>query len=435
MSYNVAMNAVYNYYQTSYAPKTTSRYDTHKRSELRNIYQSIVKLNKESPLYILDTSKSSREFAVGLKENARQLRNTIASLGGLDEEEMFNKKAAYSSNEDIVSASFIDEVPSDENIPSFNIEVISLATSQVNLGSFLPSDEKVSLPPDTYSFNVNINDLGYEFQYNVREGETNRALQSRLTRLINNAGVGIHADVLDDGKGNSSLRLTSDSTGTGYRRDSIFSVSDDKTSKASGSVDYLGIDYIARSPSNAEFLLDGERRSAASNTFTIRKMFSLTLNGVSAHEGDSATIGAKADLDSLTENINHLVDGYNSFIRSAADYLDLHPKSRKLLNEMKDMSSYYRPTLEPMGFSFDKDGEISLSDTAFRSSISESNPRDQLSSIRDFTNSVLRKTGQISLNPMEYVDRVLVAYKNPGHNFATPYVTSNYSGMLFNGYC
>ncbi|MDE6974928.1 MAG: flagellar capping protein, partial [Lachnospiraceae bacterium] len=68
-------------------------------------------------------------------------------------------------------------------------------------------------------------------------------------------------------------------------------------------------------------------------------------------------------------------------------------------------------------------------------SISENDFHGQLSSIRNFTNSVLRKTGQISLNPMEYVDRVMVAYKNPGRNFATPYVTSNYSGMLFNGYC
>lgn len=435
MSYNAALNTVYNYYQTTYAPKTTSRYDTHKRSELKNIYHSIVKLNKESPLYILDTSRSSREFAVGLKENARQLRNTIASLGGLDEAEMFNKKAAYSSNEDIVSASFIGEVPGNEDIPSFNIEVNALATSQVNLGVFIPSDEKNGLTPDTYSFNITINDLGYEFQYNVREGETNRALQDRLSRLINNAGIGIHADVLEDGKGNSSLRLTSDATGVSYRHDSIFSVSDDRTAKASGTVDYLGLDYIARHPSNADFLIDGERRTAGSNHFTVRKMFSLTLNGVSAHEGDAATVGVKADLDSLTENIDQLVNGYNSFVRSAAEYLNLHPNSRKLLNEMRDMSSLYRPALEPIGFSFDKNGEISLSNDAFKNSISEDNAADQLSSIRNFTNSILRKTGQISLNPMEYVDRVLVAYKNPGHNFATPYVTSNYSGMLFNGYC
>ena len=61
--------------------------------------------------------------------------------------------------------------------------------------------------------------------------------------------------------------------------------------------------------------------------------------------------------------------------------------------------------------------------------------RTQFSTIKDFTDSILRKTNQISLDPMEYVERTMVAYKNPGHNFATPYMTSNYSGMLFNSYC
>ena len=96
MSYNVSSKSVYNHYLTTYAPKADTKYDMHGKRELRNIYNSIVKLNKYSPLYILDSSKESREFAVGLKENARELRNTIASLGGLDESKMLAKKGAIS---------------------------------------------------------------------------------------------------------------------------------------------------------------------------------------------------------------------------------------------------------------------------------------------------------------------------------------------------
>lgn len=94
MAYNSVHNLtnVYNFYLTTYAPKSSTPYDTHKKSELRSVYNSIVKMNKESPLFILDTSKESQRFAVGMKENARELRNTIASLGGLDEEELLNKR-------------------------------------------------------------------------------------------------------------------------------------------------------------------------------------------------------------------------------------------------------------------------------------------------------------------------------------------------------
>ncbi|MDE5599146.1 MAG: hypothetical protein K2J04_15130, partial [Lachnospiraceae bacterium] len=60
---------VYNYYMTNYAPRSSTPYDSHKKSELRNVYNSIVKLNKDAPIYILDTSKDSCAFAVGMKEN------------------------------------------------------------------------------------------------------------------------------------------------------------------------------------------------------------------------------------------------------------------------------------------------------------------------------------------------------------------------------
>ncbi len=435
MAYNAAINTVYNHYLTTYAPKSTSKYDTHKKSELRSIYNSMVKLNKESPLYNLDTSRESREYVIGLKENARQLRNTFASLGGLDEEEMLNKKSAYSSNEDIVSATFIGEVPEGGNVPPFHIEVTSLASNQVNLGTFLPSDEKAELAPDAYSFDITINDLSYEFQYSIHDGETNREVQERLARLITNADVGVNADILEDGNGNSSLRLTSVASGLKENKDYIFLVSDDKTTKRAGSVDYLGLGFMSRLPSNAEFLLNGESRSASSNHFTIDKMFELTLNGISPEEGQSAEIGLKTDLDSLTENVGNLIGGYNSFIKAASEYLDLHPRSGKLLNEMERMSQFYQPDLEKLGFVFNESGELSLNDEAFKNSILDESGHAQLSGIRNFTNSVLRKTDQISLNPIEYVDKKIVAYKNPGHNFATPYVTSNYSGMLFNSYC
>ena len=127
MAYNTIhnLNNVYNFYMTTYAPKSSTPYDTHKKSELRSVYNSIVKMNKESPLFILDTSKESREFAVGIKENARELRNTIASLGGLDEEELLNKKVAYSSNEEIATAKYIGSKKPDDDFPSYEVEDIA----------------------------------------------------------------------------------------------------------------------------------------------------------------------------------------------------------------------------------------------------------------------------------------------------------------------
>lgn len=149
MAYNTINNLtnVYNFYMTSYAPKSSTPYDTHKKSELRSVYNSIVKMNKESPLFILDTSKESREFAVGIKENARELRNTIASLGGLDEEEMLNKKVAYSSNTDIATANMW--VPGNRmtTFPPMRWKlIISLRLRLISGNSFPPMNLQRSLP-------------------------------------------------------------------------------------------------------------------------------------------------------------------------------------------------------------------------------------------------------------------------------------------------
>lgn len=437
MAYNSVHNLtnVYNFYLTTYAPKSSTPYDTHKKSELRSVYNSIVKMNKESPLFILDTSKESQRFAVGMKENARELRNTIASLGGLDEEELLNKKVAYSSNENIATAAYIGSSKPEDDTPSYEVEVKSLASTQVNMGRFLADSENVSLPPDTYSFDVGIDDLNYEFQFSIKATDTNRDVQDRLSRLINNAGIGMTAQVIRDDNGNSSLRIESAATGLKNGKYNQFHISDNRTSKASGAVDYLGLDYVASPPTNASFLVNGEEVAATSNHYTIENTYHLQLKGVSSEDGETAFIGLKTDVESLAENINTLVRGYNSFLQAVSEHGENHPKSNRLFNEMSSVARLYAKGLTQAGLNLNLDGTLEVDSDVFRQKATSGEAREAFSSMRGFTNSILRKSNQVSLNPMNYVNNVIVAYKNPGKNFATPYITSAYSGMMFNSYC
>lgn len=433
MNFNV-MNNVYNHYLTTYAPKGTTPFDTHKKSELRNVYNSIVKLNKESPVYLIKHDKNIQEFAIDLKENARELRNTIASLGGLDETELLNHKVASSSNENIASAKFVGSQNTSMAIPKLEIEVRALATPQSNLGHFLPSEE-MELAPDAYSFDIGIHDLYYEFQYNINAGDNNRDVQNRLCRLVNNAGIGLEAEVMEDDQGNSALLLRSTALGLEEDQTSLFHVSDTKTSKTAGTVSYFGLDDITRPASNAEFLINGIEKTASSNNFMIEKTFEITLNGISSPEGESTTIGLKTDIESLSENMNSLIGGYNHFLKAAEKYPREHTKSQYLLQELKNISAYHKEDLNAAGLNVQEDGTITVDDNTL-SQLVESGDVDLTSSaMKEFTNSILRKTNQISINPMNYVDKTIVAYKNPGKNFSTPYITSAYSGMMFNSYC
>ena len=427
------LNTVYNNYLAAYSPRQLTKYDTHKKSELRSVYNSIVKLNKDAPWYLPTTNKDTQHYAVSLKENARELHNAIAQLGGLEQDSMFRKKSAYSTDTEVAEAAYIGSDALTSTSPEFDLEVKELATPQENLGYFLP-DLATTLSPATYSFDISINDMNYEFQFNINEGDTNRQIMDRLSRLINNADIGIQANVAESDS-RYALRLTSDATGVPANKAYHFRVSDDHTSKASGVVGNMGLNYISHPAGNVCFLINGEERSSSSNHFTVGKLFDVQIKAVSP-EDKPVHIGLKTDTESITDNINQLIGSYNSFIRSAASYLETQSRSRQLVREFSSIASHYGTSLENMGMHLQDDGILSVNDEKLQqAAASAGNDLSSFSVLKDFSSSLLRKSDQVSLNPMDYVDKKIVAYKNPGHNFISPYTTSAYSGMMFNSYC
>lgn len=431
---SAVLSTVYNNYLSAYTPKTLSRYDAHKKSELRNIYSSIVKMNTEAPWYLPTNSQETQQYAVNLKEGARELHNSIAQLGGLDSATLFSKKSAYSTDESVISATYIGNQESDATVPDLELEVLSLASPQENMGLYLPADEATGFAPDTYSFDIGIGGMNYEFQFSVGENETNRSVQERLARLINNSDIGIKASV-NESEGRTSLCLTSDSTGLPAGKDTLFTVSDSHSSQKTGTVEYFGLNYISREASNARFLLNGEERSASSNHFTIGKMFEVQLNGLST-EDTPTHVGLKTDIESLADNISHLIGSYNEFVKAAAASPGTQVKSKQLVQEMGAIASLYNDSLENNGIHLEEDGTLSINELQLRHSARQSEDiNETFGYLKNFANTLLRKSDQVSLNPMDYVNKTIVAYKNPGKNFASPYTPSAYSGMMFNGYC
>ena len=102
---------------------------------------------------------------------------------------------------------------------------------------------------------------------------------------------------------------------------------------------------------------------------------------------------------------------------------------------MNRIASYYNQSLGRLGLQFGENGDIFVDETLLDNAAQSDNPGAVLEPVKDFTNSLLRKANQVSLNPMNYVNKTIVAYKNPGHNFVSPYAASAYSGMMFNSYC
>ena len=414
-------------------PKTT-RYDTHKKDELRNVYAAIMRQTKESPLFLPVSGDDVIEYAVNMKENARDLSNVIASLSNDRSLSLLDKKTAYSTDESVAVAKYIGDNGSvdEDEAASFDLGVQRLASKQVNQGRFI-EDGVMSLEPDTYSFDIHIGDTDYEFQFNVEPDDTNKDMEEKLARLINRSNIGVDVSVVSDESGRSALKIESVATGTPGGKDTLFNVSDDNTSKRAGAVDYFGLGEVTKPPRNAEFTLNGNPHSAYSNSFTIDKAYEITLKGRSEDGGDTH-IGLKADVESLISNVESLVGGYNSFITKAMDYSEKYGLSNKFKNEMRGIQNAYRNELDAIGLTFKDNGELEIDDKYLRAAAFEGDHNETLRPITEFASEILDEAKKISLNPMDYTNRIVVEYKNPGHNFANPYITSMYSGMMFSSY-
>ena len=110
-----AIDSAYQYYLSTYGNSTVSRFDTHKKSQLRDTYNKIVKTNKESPLYKIKNLGEAKKYAIDIKESVGGIQHIAASLSGSDQgiEKAFSKKIAQSSDEDVVTAEYIgnDDTP------------------------------------------------------------------------------------------------------------------------------------------------------------------------------------------------------------------------------------------------------------------------------------------------------------------------------------
>lgn len=426
----VMISSVYSYYLSQYGNKSNSKYDSHTRTQLKNTYSKVVKINSQTPVYKLDLSTAAQKYAIDLKEHARALENITEDLSDGADGTMTFKKSAVSSNASAVNASYITDFGAASDDESFDINVKQLACSQLNTGNYLQPRSK-HIKPGEYSFDLSINDVIYEFQFKVDNSETTNNIQNKIARLINRSNIGLTANIKEDSLGNTAINIESESTGINGTTPVIFSIkSDDANNQLL--IDTLGLDRVTQYPSNAIFDVDGDERSSISNSITINKAYDVKLSKVTE---EPVTISLKADADSIVESLNELVAGYNNLISVTNDENNNHFQgTEKLQNEIASIARSYKKQLADSGLSLNKDGTIS----ADKEVIINADNKDALShiyeSLNSFKNSIKEKAEDIALNPMDYVNNKIIAYKNPLRSFPDPYNLSAYTGMMFNGY-
>lgn len=415
----------YNYYLSAYGNRTFSRHDSHKRSELRDLYKNIINVNKAAPLYKIDTSESTQKLAIDIKESARALTNVLDNIDDMIYGRTSEGLIALCDNSDLAEVTYVGL--GDKEGDEFTIDVKQLATPQINTGEFLSAGSR-SLLPGTYSFNIEYNNQVYEIDFSVNSDDTNGSILAKLSDSINKFDIPIRAGISVGAYSQKALTLTSYDTGTPVGSPVRFNIVENNSAYLHGAVSVLGINRVASYPGNAVFEINGNEKISESNQFMIDDDYEVTLTGTSDRYG-TANIQTAKDGSSVLREYNALADAYNSLLslaNSNATY-----ELRRLGYELGGVIRKHSDELAQNGIIVNEDMSISVDSSMFSRSASQGQAFSQLNNISELKDALKLKTNSIELNPIEFVNKKIVAYKNPHRPTPTLYSASAYSGMMF----
>ena len=428
------ISSAYSYYLSQYGSRQSSRRDiaARKPSDVKRSYNKLLKLNRTTPAYKTDFSIAAQKYAIDLKENARELSSIASQLSGNSSSGMIIRQSAVSDNPDVVSVEYSGRGSS--GVKAFDVSVRQLATPQINSGNYLPPASKI-LATGEYSFDLSISDITYEFEFAVNENDTSKSVQEKISRLINRSNIGLDASIASDDMGNTALVVKSVSTGVGGTKPVIFEVRENMTeaSKKTSAVDTLGLNRVLQYPANAVYSIDNNEKTSASNVIRINHAFELTFHKV--QEVPPVSISLKADADAAVDSINDLMTGYNKLISVATDDTkSSFSGSERLRKQFVSLTHAYSSLLTSSGLDINDNGSITVNVDSVKDLIDNNSLDSIFDGLSKFKDAVQDAAEQTAMNPMDYVNNKIIAYKNPHRITSDPYNPSAYTGMMFNGY-
>lgn len=428
------IGSVYDYYLTTYASKPATKSDTHKKAELKNVYSKIVNISKKSPLYKINVSADLQKYVIDLKENSRYLLNDINDISFNSDNTVSNNY--FSDNENIISINQLISSTSDDNsnlIDSYDIEIKELALPQVNTGNCL-RDDYLDFSLGEHCFEITINNTTYELQFDINDNDTNSFVLQRVERLINQSDIGLSAKILHLAD-NSALEIISNSIGLNNLSDKdsscIFKISKNAENSSDDILDVLGIDNISTKPQNARFYINGVENFSSDNSFIIENSLKIMFKNITT-DNSIVKISRKNNIDSVIDSINELITEYNNIIEISKD--TANDNSLRLNRELKATILHHKNSVESVGISINEDGFLDFDEAIIIQSFNDKSFKKTINNLSSFKDVLTKKLNDITINPMKYVNKIMISYPNPIKSFANPYLTSIYSGMMYNNY-
>ena len=426
--------SVYNHLMQGLIMMRPNRFDTHKKSELQNVYRDIMRLTSEQPLYKVTFDESAQEYTLGIKNSAISLSSMVKELNTDDDSSVFKNRILVSSDPETVDVSLLEgSIIQDSELP-LNVNVSALATPQENHGHSVPSQESALLSGQ-YNFTIGIEDNVYSFQFNVSKGSTNLDLQQKLSNFINKTAIGLKTRVVEDKvTGVSRLDLISIASGHSAHNPLSFRPSDVRYPEGAsyGIIEHFGLDQATIPPTNTTLTINGIRKESRGHTYLYNNKLALSIKKTCE---TPVSIGKITNQSPILDKIQAFVDNYNSIFDFVGQKQPRNHRAKKLLYDLGNTMKYFSSDLKECGIYVAKSGTLSINKDILYNAVSNGTLEHLFSKEHSFSSTLLKKLSDISINPMEYLNKTLITYPNmKAKKTPNPYISSIYCGLLYNNY-
>lgn len=406
---------------------------THKKSELKKLYSDIIKINKDSPSYLIHSSENTQSFAIQLKEGSLSLQGVLQKLQNGGDSSAFSYKEVLTDNKDALTATIDTEDHS--RLPSnFTLEIHQLARPQINAGDYVYRDTS-RMATGSYTIILNTEEESYPIQITLDHKESNEQILKQLMKAINRSPAPVTANTTYDKKREKvRLVLISDHTGSADGEPVFFCSDESSPSGSKGLVDTFRLNQISQSAENSSFEINGKEQSTISNEFTLNNALHITMSQTTQ---EPIHITFASNSERILSEINTVADIYNSLVTLSYHQGDPPKLASLMLHDLKGLFSNAKPDLKECGITFDTDGYMQIDEETAHTAALEGRFESLFGENNAVGSNAIKRSQIFSLDPMKYIeDKVIVNYPNPyKEHFANPYMTSIYSGMLLNICC
>lgn len=155
--------------------------------------------------------------------------------------------------------------------------------------------------------------------------------------------------------------------------------------------------------------------------------YALNVKEISMEMGERAQDALSSEGEERQEKVEDMTGLFNKLLKLSDEYGERNKKPSRPGGELRNLVRLHAESLETCGFGIDEQGFLKA--PSYSDGEMAKLPEEFIKGLRS-------KCEEMSMNPMEYVERKVYSYAHLFRNdVGSAYEASMYSGLLFNSYC